>query len=41
MTVWVRCACGSVQIREIGPGGARILSRGRPDSGGPRERCRA
>ncbi|MEU1897538.1 hypothetical protein ABZ512_04125 [Nocardiopsis dassonvillei] len=30
LTVWVRCACGSVQVREVGAAGARVLSRGRP-----------
>ncbi|GAB2486939.1 hypothetical protein [Nocardiopsis aegyptia] len=41
LTAWIRCACGSVQVREIGPGGARILWRGRPDPDAPRERCGA
>lgn len=39
LTVWVRCACGSLQVREVGPAGARVVSRGRPDlvpcGGGP------
>ncbi|MEV2276827.1 hypothetical protein AB0I72_14730 [Nocardiopsis sp. NPDC049922] len=39
MTVWVRCACGSVQIREIGASGVRIVSRGRPSPDGASSRC--
>ncbi|MFJ9553490.1 hypothetical protein ACIRPH_06720 [Nocardiopsis sp. NPDC101807] len=35
LTVWVRCACGSVQVREVGPAGTRIVSRGRPALGRP------
>ncbi|MEU3272390.1 hypothetical protein ABZ639_16225 [Saccharomonospora sp. NPDC006951] len=29
-TVWTRCACGSLQVREVGVGGAFVVSRGRP-----------
>ncbi|MFL1380195.1 hypothetical protein [Nocardiopsis protaetiae] len=31
LTMWVRCACGSLQVREVGAAGVRIVSRGRPD----------
>ena len=39
LTVWVRCACGSVQMREIGAAGTRIVSRGRPGLGAAGQRC--
>ncbi|WP_106178997.1 hypothetical protein [Prauserella shujinwangii] len=32
-TVWTRCACGSLQVREIGVAGMRITTRGRPGRG--------
>lgn len=30
LTVWIRCACGSVQVWVVDPTGARLLVRGRP-----------
>ncbi|MFG2515851.1 hypothetical protein [Streptomyces sp. NPDC048584] len=29
-TVWTRCGCGSLQVRAVDNGGARIVSRSRP-----------
>lgn len=31
LTAWIRCACGSLQVWQFGPAGARLLVRGRPD----------
>jgi hypothetical protein len=28
-TVWTRCACGSLQMRVLGPTGSRIVARSR------------
>jgi len=33
LTVWTRCVCGSVQVRQIDECGARIVVRGRPTEG--------
>lgn len=30
MTVWSRCACGSLQVRVLDGGGGRVVSRTRP-----------
>jgi hypothetical protein len=30
MTVWLRCGCGSLQVRLITAGGVEVLARGNP-----------
>ncbi|CAL9641965.1 hypothetical protein SUDANB108_06397 [Streptomyces sp. enrichment culture] len=32
-TEWARCGCGSLQVRVVDDGGARVVSRGRPAPG--------
>jgi hypothetical protein len=31
-TVWTRCGCGSLQMRQIDEAGTRIVARGRPEA---------
>lgn len=31
LTVWARCSCGSLQMREVDERGVRVSTRGRPD----------
>lgn len=30
LTVWMRCGCGSLQVRVINPGGTEVIARGQP-----------
>lgn len=31
LTVWTRCACGSLQARVVSSAGNRVVARGRPE----------
>lgn len=31
LTVWTRCACGSLQARVVSSSGNRVVARGRPE----------